>query len=260
MSLPNKPWKDGDKFTNEETGVEYTFDGEKWLASGGGEADDATLALINEVDRTSQMRDEVLDSKIDQESDLNTVAHLKLEDQILRCYAWSEGDNESLEKELKAVDDDLQAQITENKDASESGDRQLQSEIDQVALALETLLVQREHGQWTYVGFSGDNIPRNAGEFALISDDLSANDNIITLNQEDLKGITHGFGDVEVGDYVEIVDFDEPGSYALFVVTKAPEGTGIVNVEVALKDKGQNILIGEKCEIRFFQVNEQDIN
>ena len=142
----------------------------------------------------------------------------------------------------------------------DGGDRQLQAEIDQIALALETLLVQREHGQWKYIGFSGDNIPRNAGEFSLASDDLSANENIITLNQEDLKGITHGFGDVEVGDYVEIVDLNDPANYVLFVVTKAPEGTGISNVEVALKDKGQNILIGETCEIRFFAVNEQDIN
>jgi hypothetical protein len=260
IALPEKPWAEGATFTNDETGVKYTFDGEKWLAGGGAEADDATLALINEVDRTSQMRDEVLDGKIDEESAKNTVVHLKLEDQILRYYAWSVGDNEKLEKELQAADAELQKQIDENKDASESGDRQLQSEIDQVALALETLLVQREHGQWKYVGFSGDNIPRNAGEFALISDDLSATDNIITLNQEDLKGTTHGFGDVEVGDYVEIVDYDEPGSYALFVVKKAPEGSGIVNVEVSLKDKGQNILIGETCEIRFFQVNEQDIN
>jgi hypothetical protein len=259
MSLPEKPWADGDKFTNDETGVVYTFDGEKWLASGGAEADDATLTLINEVDRTSQMRDEALDAKIDQESNLNTVAHIKFEDQILRCYAWSEGDNESLERKLTKVDEGLQAQIDENKDESESGDRHLQGEIDQIALALETLLVQREHGQWKYVGFSGDTIPRNAGEFALISDDLSASDNIITLNQEDLEGKTHGFSDVEVGDYVEIVDLDEPANYVLFTVTKAPEGTGIVNVEVALKDKGQNILVGETCEIRFFQVNEQDL-
>jgi hypothetical protein len=219
----------------------------------------ATTDQLTEVDRTSQMRDEALDSKIDQESNLNTVAHLKLEDQILRCYAWSEGDNESLERKLTKVDEGLQSQIDENKDSSESGDRQLQAEIDQIGLALETLLVQREHGQWKYVGFSGDTIPRNAGEFALISDDLSATDNIITLNTTDLEGTTHGFGDVEVGDYVEIVDLDEPANYVLFVVTKAPEGSGIVNVEVSLKDKGQNILVGETCEIRFFQVNEQDL-
>jgi len=38
-SLPNKPWNEGDKFTNDATGVEYTFDGVKWLASGGEELD-----------------------------------------------------------------------------------------------------------------------------------------------------------------------------------------------------------------------------
>jgi hypothetical protein len=43
------------------------------------------------------------------------------------------------------------------------------------------------------------------------------------------------------------------------VVAEKPEGSGIVNVEVTLKDKGQNILVGETCEIRFFQVNEQDL-
>ena len=230
MNLPEKPWGEGATFTNDETGVKYTFDGEKWLAGGGAEADDATLALINEVDRTSQMRDEALDAKIEQESNLNTVAHIKFEYQILRCYAWSEGDNESLERKLTKVDEELQAQIDTNKVESEDGDRQLQAEVDQIALALEALLVQREHGQWKYVGFSGDNIPRNAGEFALASDDLSSSDNIITINQEDLEGTTHGFSDVEVGDYLEIVDLDEPANYALFTVTKAPEGSGIVNV------------------------------
>ena len=37
--LPQKPWNEGDTFTNDATGVEYTFDGVKWLASGGEELD-----------------------------------------------------------------------------------------------------------------------------------------------------------------------------------------------------------------------------
>jgi hypothetical protein len=157
-------------------------------------------------------------------------------------------------------DEELQDKIDVNKAGSEDGDRHLQGEIDQIALALEALLVQREHGKWKYVGYSGDTIPRNAGEFALLVDDIeSASENIITLNTTDLDGKAHGFADVEVGDYVEIVDIDAPEAYALFVVTKAPEGTGIVNVEVSLKDTGLNIWIGETCEIRFFQVNEQDL-
>ncbi len=260
IQLPTKPWNEGDKFTNDSTGVEYTYDGVKWIASGGGEADEATLDFINEVDRTSQMRDEALDSKIDQESQQNTAVHLRLEDQILRSYAWSQGDNEKLENKLTKVDEDLQAQVDTNKTQSESGDRHLQAEIDQLALGLETLLVQREHGQWKYVGFSGDNPPNNAGDFALASDDLSASNNTIVLNQEDLNGTAHGFGDVEIGDYVEIVDLDDPASYVLFVVSQEPSGPNFVNVEVTLKSKGQNILVGETCEIRFFAINEQDIN
>jgi len=143
----------------------------------------------------------------------------------------------------------------------DGGDRQLQSEIEQIALALETLLVQREHGKWKYVGYSEDTIPRNAGEFALLVDDIeSSNENIITLNTTDLDGKVHGFADIEVGDFLEVVDSDAPEAYALFVVAKKPEGTGIVNVEVTLKEAGLNIWIGETCEIRFFSINEQDIN
>ena len=263
--IPDLPHVEGQTFTNPATQITYTYDGVKWIASSGEEGDLSDFAakvFVDEVDRTSQMRDEAIGSKIDQESNLNTVAHLKLEDQILRCYAWSEGDNESLERKLTKVDEGLQAQIDDlpTTEYVDNGDRHLQGEIDQIALALEALLVQREHGQWKYVGFSGDTIPRNAGEFALAVDDIeSSNENIITLNTTDLEGTVHGFADVEVGDYVEIVDMDAPEAYALFVVSKAPEGTGIVNVEVTLKDKGQNILIGETCEIRFFAVNEQDI-
>jgi len=45
----------------------------------------------------------------------------------------------------------------------------------------------------------------------------------------------------------------------LFTCTKAPEGTGISNVEVALKDKGNNFLVGDTCEIRFFAINQESI-
>ena len=143
---------------------------------------------------------------------------------------------------------------------SKSDDRRLQAEIEQIALGLETLLTQRTHGQWKYIGFSGDNIPRNPGEFALASDDLSSAENIMTINLTDLNGTTVGLSDVDVGDYIEIVDLDAPANYALFTCTKKPEGTGISDVELALKDKGENFLVGETCEIRFFAVNEENIN
>jgi hypothetical protein len=252
--IPDLPHVEGQTFTNPTTKITYTYDGVKWIASSGEESDLSDFAakvFVDEVDRTSQIRDEILDGKIEERDGLNTLAHLKLEQQIIALDDWSTHRDEKLQDQI----DDLPT--TEYVD---NGDRTLQGEIDQIALALETLLVQREHGKWKYVGFSGDTIPRNAGEFALLVDDIeSSNENVITLNTTDLDGKAHGFADVEVGDYIEVVDVDAPEAYALFVVTKAPEGTGIVNVEVTLKEAGLNIWIGETCEIRFFQVNEQDL-
>ena len=165
-----------------------------------------------------------------------------------------------LKRQIDAIDvPDLNGYATE--EYVDNGDRTLQAEVEELALALNTLLVQREHGKWKYVGYSGDTIPRNAGEFTLLVDDIeSSNENMITLNTTDLEGTVHGFADVEVGDYIEVVDRDAPEAYALFVVAKAPEGTGIVNVEVTLKEKGLNIWVGETCEIRFFAINEQQLD
>ena len=50
IQLPSKPWNEGDTFTNDATGVEYTFDGVKWLASGGEEADLSGFATKSDVD------------------------------------------------------------------------------------------------------------------------------------------------------------------------------------------------------------------
>jgi hypothetical protein len=44
IQLPSKPWAEGDTFTNDATGVEYTYDGVKWLASGGEELPAGTIA------------------------------------------------------------------------------------------------------------------------------------------------------------------------------------------------------------------------
>ena len=49
MSIPSKPHTEGQKFTNPETNIEYTYDGVKWIASGGEELD---LDLSNYVKKT----------------------------------------------------------------------------------------------------------------------------------------------------------------------------------------------------------------
>ena len=45
-TFPPKPWKEGDTFTNETTGVGYTYNGNQWLASGGPKVEGEYLPLV----------------------------------------------------------------------------------------------------------------------------------------------------------------------------------------------------------------------
>ena len=157
-------------------------------------------------------------------------------------------------------DSGIKSDLSAETAARVAGDNTLQAEITELALALDTLLVQKTHGQWKYIGFMGDNIPRNPGEFALGSDDLSSTNNVIQVNNTDLNGMTIGLGDVGIGDYVEIVDVGDPKNYVLFVVSTEPNGTGISDIGVTLKEKGNNFLINATCEMRFFELNDQSID
>jgi hypothetical protein len=157
-------------------------------------------------------------------------------------------------------DSEIKSDLSAETSARASGDRTLQAEITEMALALDTLLVQKTHGQWKYVGFMGDVMARNPGEFALGSDDLSASNNIVQLNNTDLNGLTVGMGDISVGDYVELVDVGNPSNFVLFVVAGEPNGQGISEIPVTLKEKGNNFLVNATCEIRFFAMNEQNVS
>ncbi len=110
IQLPSKPWTEGMAFINDSTGVEYTYDGVKWIASGGGEADEATLDFINEVDRTSQMRDEALKKEHDEESNKQSVINAGV---VVKL-------------------DDLFWRDVELDQASRDGDKELQDQIDAI--------------------------------------------------------------------------------------------------------------------------------
>ena len=194
-------------------------------------SDYATKVDLGEVETASVFRDEAIKKDLEETEKKNTAAHLVLESDINR--------------------------VDQN---SKTRDTRLQADINEIELALETLLLQREAGLWRYIGPLSDGPPRNTGEFALASDDLSAQDNVIIVNQTDALDKFHGFGDVKVGDYVEIVDREKPDEYALFVVHSEPDGEGITSFNVKLKDKGNNFLVSTMCEIRFFQVNDQNLD
>ena len=146
------------------------------------------------------------------------------------------------------------------KEYVDDADQQLQGEIEQIALGLEALLTQRTVGQWAYDGTVESGPPRTPGTFRALAD-MSAEANYLALHSEDANGVTHGFRDAEVGDYIEIVDMDNPDVYALYVLTSEPAISGLlIELPVRLKDRGADFEIGDSCTIRQFTVNEENIN
>ena len=198
IQLPPKPWKDGDTFVNSQEGgtdVEYTYDGVKWLASGGEESDlsaFATKVSVDEVDRTAIMRDDALQKEHDEDSAKQSVINagvvVSLDELFWRDVAIEQGAREDDEK--------------------------LQAEIDELALALNTILVNHDSGQWQYKGPLSAGPPREPGELSIL-EDMSDTDNYITMHAEDLNGTTHTHTDLEVGDYMELVNVDNPQQYIL---------------------------------------------
>ena len=53
IKLPNQPWKEGDSFVVDETGLEYTYNGEVWVSEG----KEIDLSGLAETDHTHELQD-----------------------------------------------------------------------------------------------------------------------------------------------------------------------------------------------------------
>ena len=412
ITLPEQPWEKDDTFTVEETGVVFTYDGEKWLAANGEEFDGdlyATKAFVDQVESASVFRDETLKTDLEDKDQKLTAAILVVEGDVQRetenrkkadaalqeqidaidipdgvdltpveerldnieevlpkvplviepvdlgrenvlidypqrpsgtnsppageCWMWhldagrTPGGNTPANEMKVVVTADavsniiidgttevwfkqgdrvqkwncitggwftagnlwhISAQSTEGDDLvegqpfefyyldpnstgddflevisrmeSKADDRKLQAEIEVLSGQLSTLVKSQEDGEWEFIGSINTNVPRNAGDFALLTDQLTSEDNGVVLREEDLNGITHNFN-APVGSYIEIVDEEDPLDYVLFEVTREPDGTGLVQIDTKLVKAGNNFEIGDRCIIRFFEIGEAlDIN
>ena len=141
-----------------------------------------------------------------------------------------------------------------------AADAELQAEIDELALALNAILVNRDSGQWQYKGPLSAGPPREPGELSIL-EDMSDTDNYITMHAEDLNGKTHTHTDLEVGDYMELVNVDNPQQYLLYVVTQTLlAAVNMLEVHVSMKRKsGDDFAIGAKLEVRYYALSGQDI-
>ena len=217
----------------------FVFAKDAWMpCSPGGEADEATLDFIKEVDRTSQMRDEALKKEHDEESNKQSVINAGVVVSL----------------------DELFWRDVEVDQASRDGDKELKEQIDELALAVNTILLKHDSGRWMYKGDLNAGPPRNPGDLSIIGS-MDSPTNSVTMHAEDLDGRTHVYADVDPGDYMELVNINDPQQYILYVVTQIYDGAvNMLQADVNLKRKsGGDFAPDTELEVRYYQINEQDI-
>ncbi len=198
----------------------------------------ATKAQLDEVDSTAIMRDDALEKKHDEDhvkqAAINAGVVVSLDELFWRDVTLDE--------------------------ASNNADKELQGQIDELALAVNTILLKHDSGKWKYIGDINAGAPRRPGELSIVAD-MDSLTNVVTMHDEDLDGSTHQYADIDIGDYMELVNVDDPQQYILYVVTEMAEATtNMLQADVALKRRaGGDFAIDTQLEVRYYQIGEQDI-
>ncbi|MCH1601262.1 MAG: hypothetical protein L7S57_00305, partial [Luminiphilus sp.] len=113
--------------------------------------------------------------------------------------------------------------------------------LEELELEVEALATTREAGRWKVASSQAVR----PGEVHFATTSMLMNDNLLTISNTDVDGTVHGWTDLQVGDYLEVVQetsgVRSVGSYGLFKVTADNGGFGMRSVELQL-DRGSGSL------------------
>ena len=146
-----------------------------------------------------------------------------------------------------------------NKEYVDNADQHLQTKIDELEQEIDIIAPRLEGASYTY----SDSPAVKAGEMHIGSGTFTAGTDIVFFNDVALDGKTHTWAELNEGDYLEITDTLETRTaqnYAMYLVTKAPTGSGLKQIEVALV-KGQGApTAGDVMDAKGFQLGGNEIN
>ena len=143
----------------------------------------------------------------------------------------------------------------------DDADAHLQVKIDELEQEIDVIAPRLDAAQYTYT----DSPAVKPGEMHIVSGTFTGANDIIFFNDEALDGNVHTWAAVDVGDYIEITDTNEKESrtadnYAMYLVNKAPEGTGMKQIEVSIA-KGQGVpVVGDVVDAKAFQLGDNEIH
>ena len=142
----------------------------------------------------------------------------------------------------------------------DEADQHLQIQIDELEQEIDLIAPRLDGAQYKYVGAPSVK----SGEMHIVSGSFTSATDLVFFNDQALDGTTHGWADLNEGDYLEITDTQEKTktaeNYAMYLVTKAPEGTGMKQIEVALVKGAGAPTVDDILDAKGFQLGGNDIN
>ena len=147
-----------------------------------------------------------------------------------------------------------------NKEYVDEADQHLQIQIDELEQEIDVIAPRLDGAQYKYVGAPSVK----PGEMHIASNSFTNSADLVFFNDQALDGTTHAWGSLHEGDYLEITDTQEKTktaeNYAMYMVTKEPEGTGMKQIEVALVKGAGAPIVDDILDAKGFQLGGNEIN
>ena len=161
---------------------------------------------------------------------------------------------------VNSVTDSLGEELA-TKEHVDAADTRLQIQIDELEQEIDVIAPRLDAAQYNYT----DSAAVRPGQMHIVSGTFTGSDDVILFNDEALDGNVHTWASVDVGEYIEITDTAEnkirtADNYAMYLVTKAPEGDGMKQIEVSVV-KGQGApVVGDVMDVKAFELGSNEIN
>ena len=261
----NKDAKDGDKVTL-ENGVEYIFQTSKnrWVVNSvegslgeelvkkAGDKMTGDLELVKKDGVDPKLHTRWIDSSE------NSNLHIQ-HDGNTRIYVGR--DEIAFTRRVQLNQEGVDDNHAVTKKYIDNADQHLHTLIDELEQEIDVIAPRLEAAQYTYVG----SPVVKTGEMHIASGTFTSGTDIVFFNDTALDGKQHTWAALNEGDYLEVTDTLEVENrtaedYAMYLVTKAPEGSGMKQIEVALV-KGHGVPhVGDMMDAKGFQLGGNDIN
>ena len=170
---------------------------------------------------------------------------------------WSVGDSFETERGLTYTFDGVRWLSDGDLASAEGhGHDDLASKIDleELQVEVDALATTREAGRWTVA----DSQAVRPGEVHFATTSMLLADNQATINSTDLDGKVHNWADLEVGDFVEVVQETtgrSVGSFGLFKVKADYPGDGMRVLHLTLDQGAGSLAEGSNVFIKVFHAN-----